>query len=98
MQRFFLLFYTDNGVVAMRCEEMHGRAVTLLVSLFQRVGLQTNTAKTKYVTFLPGKIRVCLSNRAYDQRQEGLVSEDQWEYRKVQCGVCGLELQAPSLY
>ncbi len=94
VRRFLSLFYADNGVVATRYKEMHGRAVTLLVSLFQRASLQTNTAKTKYITFLPGKIRVRLSNRAYAKRQEGLVSADQWERKKVQCGVCGLKLQA----
>ncbi len=39
VQRFLSLFYADDGVVATRCEEMHGRAVTLLVSLFERAGL-----------------------------------------------------------
>ncbi len=77
VQRFLLLFYANDGVVVARRGEMHGRVVTLLVSLFERAGLQTNTAKTKCVTFLPGKIRVRLSNRAYAQRQEGLMSADQ---------------------
>ncbi len=77
---------------------MHGRAITLLVSLFKWVGLWTNTTKTECVTFLPGKIRVRLSNRAYAQCQEGLVSLVEWEHRAVQCGICGLKLQAWSLY
>ena len=73
---------------------MHDHTITLLVSLFKRVGLWTNTAKTKCVTFLMGKIRVRLSNRAYAQHQEGLISLAQWQSQMVQCGVCSLKLQA----
>ena len=37
-------------------------------------------------------------NRVYAQRQEGLISAEQWHARDVQCGVCGEVLQAQNLY
>ena len=32
-----------------------------ITGLFSRVGLQTNIKKTETMTFLPGKIRTCLT-------------------------------------
>ena len=37
----------------------------LLTDLFDRVGLQTNTMKTKVMTFVPGKIWTFLLDTAY---------------------------------
>ena len=82
----------------MRCKELHGRALTILVNLSKQVGLRTNTTKTKCVTFLPGRIKVRQSNRVYAQRQEGLISAEQWHAHVVRCGVCGEVLQARNLY
>ena len=47
-------------------------AVDLLTSLFDRVGLQTNTTKTKVMTFMPVKIWTFLSETAYEPRADGL--------------------------
>ena len=37
----------------------------LLTTLFDRIGLQTDTTKTESMVFLPGTIRTCLSEKAY---------------------------------
>ena len=68
-----------------------------LVDLFERVGLRTNTTKTEAMTFLPGKIRTCLSEQSYAQRMEGLGSRTRVETRRTTCYKCGAELAAGSL-
>ena len=73
------------------------RALDILVALFERVGLRTNTKKTKVCTFVPGKIRTRLSTAAYAHCAEGLQSRKDWEKCRVECGKCGVSLAASSL-
>ncbi len=40
--------------MVIRFKELHGQALTILVNLFKMVGIQTNTTKTKCITFLLG--------------------------------------------
>ena len=54
--------------------------------------------KTKCVTFVPGRIRTRLSNRAYALQQDGLVSADTWHRRRVECNHYGQGMQARHLY
>ena len=68
-----------------------------MVALFERVGLRTNTKKTKVCTFVPGKIRTRLSTAAYSRRADGLQSRKDWEKRRVKCDKCGVDLAASSL-
>lgn len=56
-------------------------AVDKLVELFERVGLWTNTSKTKVMVCIPGKIRTCLSEEAYDNRQLGATRRDKKQQR-----------------
>ena len=55
----------DDTLVASRDPTALQRAMDILVALFERVGLRTNTKKTKVYTFVPGKIRTRLSTAAY---------------------------------
>ena len=45
MSTFFAIFYVDNVYLALRDAEFLQRMLDLLVSLFARVGLETNVSK-----------------------------------------------------
>jgi hypothetical protein len=45
MSTFFAIFYVDNMYLASRDAEFLQCALDILVSLFERVGLETNTSK-----------------------------------------------------
>ena len=90
-------FYVDDALVASRDPATLQRAVDVLVALFKRVGLRTNTKKTKVCTFVPGKIRTRLSTAAYARRVEGKERRKNWESRRVECHKCGANLAASSL-
>ena len=47
MSTFFAIFYVDDAYLASRDAEFLQRALDLLVSLFGRVGLETNVSKTQ---------------------------------------------------
>ena len=47
MLTFFAIFYVDNAYLASRDAEFLQRTLDLLVSLFARVGLETNVSKTQ---------------------------------------------------
>ena len=51
------IFYADDGYIASRSKQQLQDALEILVDLFERVGLRTNTKKTKGMTCVPGKIR-----------------------------------------
>ena len=56
VRRLFACFYADDGLLAARDPEHLQLAFDLLTGLFDRVGLKTTAAKTKAMTFLPGRI------------------------------------------
>ena len=58
-------FYADDGLVACCDPDLLQRALDVFMALFDRVGLRTNTKKTECMTFLPGKIRTCLTKEGY---------------------------------
>ena len=49
-------FFVDDRLVAARCPEWLQFSFQILIALFERIGLQTNTEKTKVMMCLPGKI------------------------------------------
>ena len=51
-----VVFYADDGVLSARCPEWLQNSFTILVGLFERVGLHTNSQKTKVMMCVPGKI------------------------------------------
>ncbi len=62
------LFYEDDGYIASRDPELLGRALIIIVDLFERVGLKTNTTKTETMICTPGKIWTRLSALSYYRR------------------------------
>ena len=74
-------FYADDGIIQSRCPHRLQYAVNKLVALFERVGLRTNTSKTKAMTCIPGKIRVPLCRDVYDNQRQGLASVSTWRKR-----------------
>ena len=54
---FLVAFYADDGVLASRDPVKLQRAIDVLIALFERVGLRTNTTKTKAMVCVPGRIR-----------------------------------------
>jgi len=89
-------FYIDDGVLATADPAFLQRAFDALVELFDIVGLRTNTVKTEAMTFIPGRIRTCLSERAYVARMEGL-TERRASTARVSCRKCGADLAEGSL-
>jgi hypothetical protein len=59
------------------------------------MGLQTNAAKTKVMTCLPGKIQVAKTEEEYAAQQTGIAAATKrW---RIDCKVCGISLAAESL-
>jgi len=56
IQAMVALFYVDDGLIASRSAEWLQAAVDVVVELFSRMGLRTNTSKTKTMTCMPGFI------------------------------------------
>ena len=84
-------FYIDDGVLASADPAFLQRAFNALVELFDMVGLRTNTKKTEAMTFIPGRIRTCLSEESYVARMENL-TERCASNARVSCRKCGTDL------
>jgi hypothetical protein len=67
------------------------------VSLFKRVGLETNVSKTQTMICNPGRIRTQLPADLYPRLQRGHVTAANWNARDVKCLKCGKMLKATSL-
>ena len=91
------IFYADDGYIASRSKEQLQEAIDLLAELFDRVGLHTNTSKTKGMTCISGKIRTRLSEEVYSNSRVGSHTQHAWNTRLVGCDVCGEQMQANSL-
>jgi len=65
MSTFFAIFYVDDVYLTSRDAEFLQRALDLLVSLFERVGLETNTSKMQTMICTPGRIRTQLPTDFY---------------------------------
>ena len=92
---YIVAFFVDDGLVVARCPEWLQSSLTILVNLFERIGLKTNAAKTKVMTCLPGKIRVAKTEEEYAAQQTGDTTTA--KRRRVICEVCGISLAAESL-
>jgi hypothetical protein len=88
-------FFADDRLVAARCPEWLQSSFTILIHLFERIGLQTNAAKTKVMTCLPGKIGVAKTVEEYAAKQARNTTAA--KRRQVDCEVCGVSLMAESL-
>jgi hypothetical protein len=92
------LFYADDGLIGARNHEWLQTALDCLISLFERMGLRTNTSKTKAMTCTPGYISGRVSSPTYKRRREGGGESPRTRRRRrVTCGTCGADLAAGSL-
>ena len=71
----------------------------MLVDIFRRTGLETNTGKMQAMVCNPGKIRVQLSWNLYRRMQEGNggIEGDEWDRRVVVCQKCSKAMRNGSL-
>ena len=97
LRRLMAIFYADDALIASRDPELLQVAVDEMVGLFERVGLRTNTSKTKVMTCVPGKIRTRHSGDAYNNSIEGLSTAAQHQARNVECDLCQKGMQARAL-
>jgi hypothetical protein len=97
MATFFAIFYVDNAYLASRDAGFLQHALTLLVDLFARVGLQTNTSKTQTMICTPGRIKTQLLSESYRRMMIGRVTASEWNSRNVEYYQCGNEMKASSL-
>jgi len=67
------------------------------VSLFGRVGLETNVSKMQTMICTPGRIRTQLSADSYRRLWRGRVTVSEWNARDVECLKCGKTVKATSL-
>ena len=95
---FLALFYADDGYIASTDKELLQESIMdILIELFERVGLRTNTKKTLGMTCTPGRIRVSLSDQSYTRLRAGFQTQKEWDRRRVVCDHCGKEFSAASL-
>jgi hypothetical protein len=93
----FAIFYVDDAYLASWDPEFLQYALTHLVCLFKRIGLQMNTTKTQMMIVTPGKIRMQLPTESYRRMQQRQVSASDWNSCNVECRQCGKVLKASSL-
>ena len=65
------VIYADDGLLSAKDREWLQKALDLLVSLFERIGLKTNAAKTKLMICLPAPRATRMSDEAYKRRMTG---------------------------
>ena len=87
LRRLFACFYEDDRKVV-ACNPKHLPLVCyLLIALFGRVGLKTNTLKMEAMVFLSGRIKTCLSEGGYCAIMDPEARESINEQR-VRCHLC----------
>ena len=94
---FFAVFYVDDAYLASQDARFHQHALTLLVDLFECVGLLTNTTKTQVMICTPRRIRTQLSSESYFWMKVGRITASEWNSRDIECYQCGKEMKASSL-
>jgi hypothetical protein len=97
MLTFFAIFYVNKTYLASRDAVFLQHALTLLVHLFERVGLQTTTSKMQTMICTPGRIMTQLPPQSYCRMQQGRVTASEWNSCDVKCHQYGKELKANSL-
>jgi hypothetical protein len=97
MDALFAIFYVDDASILARDPVFLQRAIDGLVSMFEHVGLETNTTKTKGTTCTPGKIRLQLLADSYQRMRAGRTSAAEWDACTVTCRECRLDMKVGSL-
>eukprot|EP00978_Attheya_sp_CCMP212_P045223 scaffold338211_cov31-Attheya_sp.AAC.1 len=84
-----VLFYADDGLVAAMDKDWVQESFETLINLFERVGLLTNTQKTKAMICTPGHISGRQSDYVYERRMTGSGDNFQTrQRRRVTCSIC----------
>ena len=97
VRRVLSAFYADDGLIQSRNPVLLQISFDILIGLFDRVGLKTNTAKKKGMVGVLGKIQEPLTTDVYNNCREGLINQSDWQHRHVQCETCGVYMSAWSL-
>ncbi len=98
MLAFFAIFYVDDAYLTTRDPNFLQVASNSLVSLFERVGLETNVKKTQAMICTPSQISNQLSTNSYRHRHGyGTPTREQWDARTVECRQCQATMYASSL-
>jgi hypothetical protein len=92
---YMVAFFVDDGLVAARCLEWLQLSFQILITLFECIGLLTNTEKTKVMMCLPGKKQVAQTDKECAAQQMGAAAMTKCQC--VDCKVCGISLAAESL-
>ena len=91
-------FYADDGQIASKDPQVLQPAVDYMAELFLRVGMRTNTDKTKAMIGHNGTLRLQLSMPAYKRLMSGKgLPYKETKHQKVTCPHCDKELQQASL-
>ena len=92
------LFYADDGLLSAKDKAWLQKALNLLISLFERIGLKTKDSKTKMMICLPAVKASRMTEGAYKRRMtgEGDSCHERMR-RRVACPECGDILQLRSL-
>jgi hypothetical protein len=96
MSTFFAI-YVDDTYLASRDAEFLQCVLDLLVSLFERVGLETNVSKTQTMICTPGRIRTQLPADSYWRLRRSRVTAAEWNARDAECLKCEKMVKATSL-
>jgi hypothetical protein len=93
------IFYDDDGFIASYQPELVQDSLDYLVELFQRMGLNTNTSKTKSLTCSPRSAKGHISIQAYKRRMDwdGPTHRDR-QRRRSKCPVCQKGMAAGYLH
>ena len=78
VRTFLSLFYADDAIIAGRDAELVQESLDIIVDLFERVGLRTNTSKTVLMACVPGRIRTRLTTSTYHRVRAGIESTGDW--------------------
>jgi hypothetical protein len=83
------MLYADDGLLASNQPDILQDRTDYLVDLFERVGLNANTSKTKSLTCEPRPEQGPISDHAYKRRMTGYsLSYKICQRRKVTCPTC----------
>ena len=94
--REIVVFFVDNKLVGLRDSLWLQHTLDILVTLFESIGLQTNSDKTKVMMCISGKIRTALTEEAYHSQQNG-PADLTVKRHQVECNICGASLVVGSL-
>jgi len=98
VKQLLLLFHADDGMIASRDPGWLQEALTALVALFRRAGLEINVKKTKVMMCHPGFIKTHFSDARCKHRITGEgPSPQQLKKTDVACPRCNKKMNKTSL-